>query len=243
MSPDTTGPVIESTPSTSARLRRAVAAELLELDRTAERLAGRREELHAELAALEHSLAGVEERRTLLDRLTVPAAAPTVAPAQLERVIASRPAALPRILRGTAIRETAVGVLIAAPEGASPIHYRRWFELLEEAGFGVSGRDPLAVFLTQVSRSPLVRRTTTAGVYELDREAPERLRRQLARLQAQLRETAAAPAGADGPGLRRRREQMTTAIGRVERALEEAARSVGYEQVASAPHLTVARAG
>lgn len=233
--------MIDSTPSTSARLRRAVAAELLELDRTAERLAGRREQLQAELAALEDGLAAVEERRTLLDRLIVPAGG--AGPAQLERVIAPAPTAARRIVRGTAIREAAIGVLRAAPEGASPIHYRRWFELLDEAGFGVSGRDPLAVFLTQVSRSPLVRRTTTAGVYELDREAPERLRRQLARLQAQLRDAAAAPAGADGPGLRRRREQITTAIGRVERALEEAARSLGGDQVLSAPHLSVARAG
>lgn len=237
--------MIESTPSPSARLLRAVAAELLELDRTGERLIGRREQLHAELAALERSLAAVEERRALLDSLAAaPEAAQSTARPRLARGAAPAATAARRILRGTEIRETAIGILLAAPEGASPIHYRRWFELLEEAGFGVSGRDPLAVFLTQVSRSPLVRRTTRAGVYELDREAPERLRRQLARLQVELRETAAAgPAGADGPSLRRRREQITTAIGRVERALEEAARSLGRDQVAPAPHLTVARAG
>jgi hypothetical protein len=43
------------------------------------------------------------------------------------------------------------------------------------------------VFLTQVSRSPVVAKTLEAGVYELDRAAPVRLRREIATLQDELR--------------------------------------------------------
>jgi hypothetical protein len=32
------------------------------------------------------------------------------------------------------------------------MHYRSWFELLSEAGHEVVGKDPLAVFLIQMSR-------------------------------------------------------------------------------------------
>ncbi|MBI5104635.1 MAG: hypothetical protein HZB46_06555 [Solirubrobacterales bacterium] len=130
-------------------------------------------------------------------------------------------------LRGTAIRETAVRVLAAAPQGAGPVHYRRWLELLEEAGYAVMGKDPAAVFLTQISRSPVVRRTTSSGMYELDRDAPERLRRRLATLQARLRDATSAVAdAADLARLRAEREQALTEIAQVERALEEAARSL-----------------
>ena len=44
----------------------------------------------------------------------------------------------------------------AAPE---PLHYCAWFQQLLGAGFAVAGRDPQAVFLTQPTRSPVVRRT------------------------------------------------------------------------------------
>jgi hypothetical protein len=73
-------------------------------------------------------------------------------------------------LRGTAIREIAVRVLVE--RGAGPIHYRDWHELLREAGYAVSGNDPQSTLLTQISRSPVVRRTTTAGVYEIDPTRP-----------------------------------------------------------------------
>jgi hypothetical protein len=74
-----------------------------------------------------------------------------------------------RILSGPAIREVAVQVLLRQPEYIEALHYRRWYELLQEAGYEVAGKDPSAVFLTQISRSPVVRKSTESGVYELDR--------------------------------------------------------------------------
>ncbi len=128
------------------------------------------------------------------------------------------------VLRGPAIRAAAVRVLLAAPRRPEALHYRQWFELVAEAGYGVAGKDPLAVFLTQLSRSPLVRRGTQSGVYELDVQAPARLRRRLEGLQAQLRElTGTSPRSTtDLSVVRGRRTALNVEISKAERALEEA---------------------
>src|SRR5262245_33897733 len=52
-------------------------------------------------------------------------------------------------LRGQRLREVALDVLRELSASGDPVHYRAWFEALVESGFRVSGRDPLATFLTQ----------------------------------------------------------------------------------------------
>ena len=132
------------------------------------------------------------------------------------------------VLRGPAIREVAVQVLIAQLEHIEALHYRRWYELVRDAGYSVAGKDPLAVFLTQVSRSPVVRKATKPGVYEVDRQAPLRIRQRLERLQSELREVTVAPqAAVDLAGVRARRHELDLAISQQERALEEAIRVLG----------------
>jgi hypothetical protein len=132
------------------------------------------------------------------------------------------------VLRGPAIREAAVRALLAQPDPIDALHYRRWYELLVETGFSVAGKDPLAVFLTQLSRSPLVRKTSTPGVYEVDRQAPLRIRHRLERLQAELREvTVAAPGPIELGAVRARRHELDLAISQQERALEETLRVLG----------------
>jgi DNA repair ATPase RecN len=87
----------------------------------------------------------------------------------------------------------------------------------------VAGKDPLAVFLTQLSRSPLVRKASAPGVYEIDRHAPLRIRQRLERLQAELREvTVATPSPVELGSVRARRHELDLAISQQERALEEA---------------------
>jgi hypothetical protein len=126
-------------------------------------------------------------------------------------------------LRGPAIRLAAVRVILEHPKRPDALHYRDWFAALEDAGHVVAGKDPLAVFLTQLSRSPAVRKGTQSGVYELDRAAPHRLRARLDALHHQLRNlTAAAGATADLAGVRARRAEITAEITRTEKALEEA---------------------
>jgi hypothetical protein len=182
----------------SARLVRAVAAERAELERHRARLHAEAEELRAALARIEHGLTEIDERCELLERLAPPPAEPEEHDEQL--------------LRGPAIRETAVKLLVE--QDRDTIHYREWFELLTNTGHEIGGKDPLAVFLTQISRSPTVRRGSGAGVYELDRQAPQRLRSRIDALRRELRRTGTM--------------ELTREIRRQERALEEASRLLSH---------------
>ena len=212
-------------PTPSARLVRAAAAERAALGRHRERLLSARESLRAELRAIEASLRELDERDALLDRVAGPPAPPAAAVA----IEGARPASRERApLRGPAIRRAAVEVLLAQPEAPQALHYRAWFDALEAAGYEVAGKDPLAVFLTQLSRSPVVRRGTQSGVYELDPGAPRRLRDRLDALHAELRGIAGTPsATADLTAIRGRRAALTTQITQVEKALEEAEALLG----------------
>ncbi len=131
-----------------------------------------------------------------------------------------------QVLSGPAIREVAVQVLLRQPEYIEALHYRRWYELVRDAGYAVAGKDPLAVFLTQLTRSPAIQKSTETGIYELDRQAPLRLRQQLERLNAELKElrspVSTGPAELDAD--RARRHELNVAIGQTERALDEALR-------------------
>ncbi len=193
----------------SARLARAAGAERMALLRERDKLSRRRDAVARQLAAIDEQLAEVRERLELIDRL-VPEAA-NVHP------LPERPAA--DGLRGAAIRAAAVAVLLQRRDDpAAPIHYRAWFAAVEEAGHRIAGKDPLAVFLTQVSRSPVVARAADAGFYALDLNAPARLRARLDRLHARLAEQSSD---------RAERERVVAEIATAERALEEADRLLG----------------
>jgi chaperonin cofactor prefoldin len=222
--------MVPPTPTPSARLVRAAAAERTELGRHRERLLTACDRLRAELAEIEASLRELDERDALLDRIAGPAPAVPVAAA-----VSAPPGTTP--LRGPAIRRVAVEVLRALPERPQALHYRDWFDAVRAAGYAVAGKDPLAVFLTQLSRSPVVRRGTQSGVYELDPSARGRLRERLDALHGELRGLTAAPsATADLTAIRARRAALTAEITRVEKALEEAESALGAapERVAAA---------
>jgi hypothetical protein len=210
-------------PTPSARLVRAAAAERAELQRHRDRLTAARAQLRVELAGVEASLRELDEREALLDRLAGPGGDLGPAPDGRPHEPEAAPAADRTPLRGPAIRRAAVHVLRALPERPQALHYRAWYDALRAAGLEVAGKDPLAVFLTQLSRSPVVRKGTQSGVYELDPHAPRRLREQLDALHAQLRGLTATPAAtADLTAIRARRAAITTQITQVEKALEEA---------------------
>jgi hypothetical protein len=209
---------MDAAPQPSARLVRAVAAERAELERHRARLASEADELRAALARIELGLAEIDERRGLLDRL-----APTPPEADLEADDADDRGD-GKALRGPNIREVAVKLLV--DNGREAMHYREWYELLERAGHEIAGKDPLAVFLTQLNRSPAVRRGSRAGVYELDRAAFHRLRLQIDALQHELGSLPATGTH-DAAVIRTRRSRLTTDISRAERAIEEVARVLG----------------
>jgi hypothetical protein len=71
-------------------------------------------------------------------------------------------------LRGERLREVALEVLQRLSDSGDPVHYRIWFEALMQAGFSVSGRDPLATFLTQITRIDNVESVgRRSGLYRL----------------------------------------------------------------------------
>jgi hypothetical protein len=196
--------------ASASRLVRAAAAERMALLRERERLNRRRDGIARQLAALEAQLADVAERVELIDRLAPEAANVHPLPPRDEG----------DGLKGAAIRRAAIEVLLAREGGPAPVHYKEWFELLEQAGHRVAGKDPLAVFLTQISRSPVIRRSSRAGVYEVDLDAPERLLGRLERLHARLAEHA------QRPGDRDERDRLLADIALAERALDEARRTL-----------------
>jgi chaperonin cofactor prefoldin len=206
-------------PTPSARLLRAVAAERSDLRRQRDELLAQRQRVQDQLDEIDAAMAQLDERIILIDRL-----AGEPRPTGASGAPAPSPPDEPgRRLRGPAIRAAAVQVLLGQPQRPEALHYRDWFGLMGEAGFLIEGKDPLAVFLTQLSRSPVVRRGTQSGIYELDPTAPARMRRQLEDLHTQLRGlTATSSATTDLPAIRGQRTTLTAQISKTERALEEA---------------------
>lgn len=75
---------------------------------------------------------------------------------------------LDRRLRGQRLQEIAVEILASRLEPGQTVHYRQWFEWVEQQGFKVSGKDPLATFLGQIGRSPrIVSAGRRSGLYML----------------------------------------------------------------------------
>ena len=208
--------------SPSARLLRAVAAERIDLRRRRDALLKRRRRIQTQLDELDGAIAELDERLALINRLDDEGSAPSRQ--SPERESETTPERGGPVLRGPAIRAAAVKALLAHPQRPEALHYRQWFDLLARAGYDVAGKDPLAVFLTQLSRSPLVRRSTQSGVYELDLQAPTRLRQRLEDLQAQLRKLTASASSstADLGSIRGQRTALNLEINKVEKALQEA---------------------
>lgn len=71
-------------------------------------------------------------------------------------------------LRGQRLRDVAIQILKRHKGDAVAVHYREWYELVVHEGHRVAGKDPVATFLTQVSRAaqvePVGRRS---GLYRL----------------------------------------------------------------------------
>lgn len=163
----------------SAALVRAAEAENERIERALETLNRRREALRGELAQLDRETERLHERRRAL----------ALAVGHEPEATTAKSAHETRTLRGRALRRVA-GNLLWQTEGVNEIHYREWFERVLAAGFAVGGRDPAASFLTNVRNSPAVVRGTRPGYYRLDPEQRNRLRQELAEVQAELDDVA-----------------------------------------------------
>jgi hypothetical protein len=222
--------------ATSRRLQSAARAERARLRRELERCERRTGALRRELADLEQQSATIRQRLALLAQLAHDNEEDSPFVAEPRRLQAVEPAASGELppargyLRGADIRIAAVRLLAASENPARPIRYADWYRLLVKAGYGIAGRDPLASFLTQIGRSPLVRRAGERGLYALDLDVPRRLRE---RLHALHQELAGLHAGQQTieeiATIAARRAELTAEVVQVERSLEEALASLGSD--------------
>jgi len=212
----------------SSRLRRAAAAEVTRVDRSIARVDRRERDLLEQLSALHDARATLEIERDALAHF----AGTEVAKATEEPAVTPGLRAVPDAdavtLRGARIREQAIRVLVAGRHVDCPIHYRDWYQLLVAAGYVATGQDPLATFLTQIGRSPLVRSTGTKGVYVVDLEVGPRARARLGSLGAELHAFHFPEAGTVDAlrAAREQRDKLVTEIHELERDIDEIARSL-----------------
>lgn len=203
----------------SRRLLDAAHAEQLSVKERLAILRERRHVLQHELRQLDVQERDLAQRLALLTKLAGDhEPRPALAAVPLEMTGRAR-----KLIRGAEIRRTAGRLVARSDNPHRAIHYTEWFQLLLKDGYAVAGRDPLATFLTQLNRSPVVRREAKAGVYRLDYEVVPELERQLIALHQELARLHTGQQTIDQIGsAREQRDRLTTAIDRLERTLEEA---------------------
>lgn len=211
----------------SRRMQAAAAAEQARVEHQIERLLEHEERLTRELDLLQATRRGLEDELATLRRLSGGSELPEAAhPSPRLRVVPREPGdtrgdtgdSRPTILRGARIRETAARILAATPQPDQAVHYRTWFELLRREGFLPTGKDPLATFLTQISRSPVIRRSTAPGMYSLDFDAVRRESARVAELETQLQAANTLDATATVADIAHARERRTRLAARLSAA-------------------------
>jgi hypothetical protein len=247
----------------SSGLRRAATAERERIRRARERLAEREQQLRQALAVVEAEKVALDERDRLLVELTAapeppetvltragdvhaPAADGDAAPTDARQ----RPAG--KVLRGRELREAATRVLFATYGPDRDVHYRAWLDEVLKAGIDIVGKDPVAAFLTNVSRSPIVARGDEPGAYRIDTGVAAELRSKLAEAEAELADVVAVIARESNPGedLREHRARLAANVRRLEGQGAEAdrvlaagdARRVGDDDVEVGVEVRVADA-
>lgn len=210
-------------PKYSARFRRAVAAEHVRLIRRRDRAARRATRAREELDSNEQEVSELDREISALQEIAGDEATQS-SPSPTEGA---------HLLSGRDIREVAVRRLVDAGDCGKPVHYRAWLQHLRDAGYEVAGKRPDAVFLAQVTRSPVVKANGKAGFYEVDPTASDRLRQQIVELRERLVGVPAEDHVTPGElsDQADRTQALSLEIRRAERALDEAVRTTQAQGV------------
>jgi hypothetical protein len=213
----------------SSTLRRAAEAERRRLARTRDRLVARQDQLKEELARIEADLDALREREEVLAPLIGEGSEnghPTTPDGE--------PSSASERLKGAALRERAARRYYLVHGAGRALHYRRWFDLLLDEGVEIVGKDPLATFLTNLNRSPVVVRGEESGTYAIDEDAPGRLRDELSERQAELRDLTEVIARDVTPTseLQEHRAALLSDIRRLESLIAEAERVLAPAEAA-----------
>jgi hypothetical protein len=157
-------------------VRPIAAVDDIGLRRSAEISAGLEQELDRQYEDLSRRLVANRERAELLQQLADQARRQADSDERLLEELAAglgracqlRIEQLDRRLRGQRLQEIAIEILAGRLRPGETIHYRQWFAWVEEEGFKVGGKDPLATFLGQINRSPrIVPAGRRSGLYSL----------------------------------------------------------------------------
>jgi hypothetical protein len=184
-------------------------------------LRDRRQRLQREFEA---AMAAEEQGRQALAVLRSVAARAGMADEEVPPADADR-----KRLAGGELRETIARVALRRNAHGRAVHWRTWFDWLHAEGLEAAGKRPEATFLTQLARSPLVRRTEQHGVYVLDVELLQRRREEMLGLQRRLGELPPPDQLALIGDVRSERREVQQRIARAERLLEEAWRTLADE--------------
>jgi hypothetical protein len=119
-----------------------------------------RDEYKRMLVRLEHGRNRAQRLRDLAEEASEQVAAEERLLRSMAEVLGISPQAtidqLGGALRGQRLREVAVEILTRHHLPGDEVHYREWYELITAEGLAVAGKDPVATFLAQVSRSDAV---------------------------------------------------------------------------------------
>jgi hypothetical protein len=206
---------MSNTTHRSQRFALAATNERNRLLQKRARVEAKREALQGRLKILDAEIESMDEEITAIENF--------VGGTSLESPGTPEVSSTRQAISGGAIRAVAIPLLLRK-RGPGPIHYVDWVELFRSEGLEVAGKRPEAVFLSQVSRSPLVRATTKAGYYEIDLDAPRNLEDELRRQKTKLA-TAMIDDPQDTRDLEARRNgqrELQLSISRIERRLTEA---------------------
>jgi hypothetical protein len=202
----------------SRRLLDAAAAERMALEEDLRSHEARRQLLNSELRSLE-----VEEREMRRRLQLVSELAGDHQPRALRAVPNESDGEAREVLSGASIRRIAGQIVARSEDPLRARHYTEWFQELVARGYAVAGRDPLAAFLTQLNRSPVVRRESKPGTYRLDFEVVAEIERQLLELNQRLARLHQGQQTIEGiASVRDERERITRSIDQLERTLAEA---------------------
>lgn len=180
-------------------------------------LASQRRELDARLKALRAAEAAA--RQSLAALTAVAGEAGQLVPDLVEEMVPSDDQR--RRLTGAKLREMIATVALQRRAIGRSVHWSEWHTWLREAGFEAAGKRPEATFLTQLARSPIVRRTAQDGVYALDLGQFARQRERLNLLHQRLSDLPPPDQLALLGDTRAQRRELQNEIARTERAIEE----------------------
>jgi hypothetical protein len=206
----------------------ALRRELDAAERRVGQLRAQREQLEHKLAA---ATAAEKAGREALAGLRLVAGHATSIPPRADLPPTGRDEneRAPRALAGGELRDTITRVALRRNAHGEPVHWRTWFGWFRDEGYDAAGKRAEATFQTQLARSPLVRRTERDGVYVLDVELLQRRREELLELHERLAQLPPPGQLALIGDARAERRGLQQEIGRAEKALEEAWRTLTDE--------------